>query len=255
MDMSKQKLSERNIDDCILLAVLPEENISIFGVQKEVKKELDKKGGYPSVLRHVNKLTQDGLIHKTPRERDKRGTWNLKLTMKGLVYIILNVGLSDADVRKVFQRFIKGRGLNRLKSSNSPLLLAQLPVNVLRKALEDVRPKVNIDFYDEQHATGCITKELLKVATYEATKHLKEHKDSSGKLKFQQGFSGLQETLVQEARRVPEEHVQMVNAVYEDMREEQNTINMQVAKLAYALNIFKLARNGSLKPVRTRRRR
>ena len=243
-NVPNQDLTEKNVDNYILKAIFPEDGISVYGVWKKVDAEKGKKSSYRTMERHVLKLSEDGLIRKM-RSNDARGTWNLKLTMKGLVFIILNAGLSDADVRKVFQRFLKGQGLRKLGVFSNPTLLGQLPVNVLRKALIDVRPKVNIDFYDEKYAMETIANELLYVATYEATKYLGEQKDSQGKPRFQHGFNGLQETVSRDALKIPEEYVLMLRDLLECRRKEQGRINKQVADLDFAYLGFKAS--GSFK--------
>ncbi|MEM3829941.1 MAG: winged helix-turn-helix domain-containing protein [Conexivisphaerales archaeon] len=89
-----------------ILKALAFESLTVYSLAQKVGKP------FPTVLRHVKRLLQEGYIAKS---QGKRRAWVLNLTPKGLVMLVFEGDIgkywaTSKDVEESFEEFLKMLG-------------------------------------------------------------------------------------------------------------------------------------------------
>lgn len=115
----------------------------------------------PTTLRHVDILTDEGLVI-TQAEDEGRHSVNVSLTEKGLIYVMFNGKLSDDELRTAFTIYFTHQ-----KYPN-PMFAPMLAS--LKKTLNDVKPQVNLTYFDEKYTRFVLSRAFLKNVLVEGVK-------------------------------------------------------------------------------------
>jgi DNA-binding MarR family transcriptional regulator len=151
-------------DTEILKALLPGPSDSIYKLEKELKeKNKDKNVNYPTLRRHVKRLTQKGFIQVDKGERkngtpDERDTTVVGISPKGLAYIVLKNNMDSKTIELAAAKILQQAGLGINWNS---LFVTQVTSSV-RKTFEELRPKINLEFFDETYMRGLLYTTLVK---------------------------------------------------------------------------------------------
>lgn len=127
-------------------AILTEEK-SMYGLEKAVKNS-----NYATVWRHVKSMRDNGLLRitKTP---SKRKTEIPTLTPKGLATLLIEGDLQKEELSSI------GRKSFRIYFKKLPILAEPFMTDILSDSLLEIKPKVNLKFFDEKWF-----REVLRIA-------------------------------------------------------------------------------------------
>lgn len=118
----------------------------------------------PTTLRHVDILTDEGLV-TTQAEDEGRHSVTVSLTEKGLIYIMFSGELSDNELRTAFTSYFTQRDYPN--PMFAPMLAA------LKKTLDNVKPRVNLTYFDEKYTRFVLSRAFLKNVLVEGVKAVK----------------------------------------------------------------------------------
>lgn len=131
------------LDREIMKAMLASEQ-SIYGLVNEKM----KKSNYATVWRHIRRMQKEGLLTtaKVLRKNgklDNRGTEKPSLTPKGLATLLIDGDLQEKELgaMNIFQD-----ELSKIPASARPFM-----IDVFCDALLEMKPKVNLKFFDERY--------------------------------------------------------------------------------------------------------
>lgn len=155
----------------ILKALLPysqEEPIrGILALKEELKKSPGlQRVNYATTFRHTQELIEKGFITAKEGIRknglpDKRDTKHLSLTTRGAVYLILNSGdLSEMESRAIIQKILFRPEFKKLELTKN-LDILQIPIDTLRSSFSRIRPKINLDYFNEDYALELLFNEVV----------------------------------------------------------------------------------------------
>jgi len=136
--MFKKAEKMNMLDKDILKTLLAKDDISIY----ELNKTLGNKN-YVTVLRHVHKMLDDSVL-KLRSSRSKRNAELLEVTGKGIATLLLRGNLSKQEL---FQIDLKA---SKLDFPNLLHIERDLLAEVFVDSLVEIRPKVNLEFFDEE---------------------------------------------------------------------------------------------------------
>jgi len=139
---------EKKTDRKIMIALLTPKN-SMY------KLEQTSRINYATVYRHVKKLQKIGLIttfQGRPRKNgkpDKRGAEKLELTPKGLATLLIDGDLQEEELIKVNEKIFQ-QDLENILPKKSLFMIKPVFAEVFSKSLLEIRPKINLKFFDEK---------------------------------------------------------------------------------------------------------
>jgi len=138
---------------------------SIYELNKFLQENQKVKNPYSTINRHVKKMQKEGLISGEPIKRkdgevDKRGSERLRLTEKGLAFLILKVGLTEMELISASDRLLESQHLKAFIED----LLGQNKYQILQKIFERIKPKVNLDFFDKEYFGSILLRSLIESA-------------------------------------------------------------------------------------------
>jgi len=134
------------LDREIMKTILAEEQ-SIYSVNKVLKKE-GEKSNYATVWRHIKKMQEGSLLTFVEARRkngkaDQRKTEMLKLTNKGIATLLIDGDLQEKEL------FSVGRKIFLKTYKKVPLSAEPFFTEVFADSLLELKPKVNLKFFDE----------------------------------------------------------------------------------------------------------
>jgi hypothetical protein len=109
----------------ILKMLLSEAYKSKYALNESLKEKYGtKKANYPTLRRRIDDLKIDGLIEieegkKKNGKQDKRGTQNIGLSFKGLVYLIIKSDLDETESRMIVNKIYSKKHFSKLKLSGN----------------------------------------------------------------------------------------------------------------------------------------
>jgi hypothetical protein len=148
----------------ILKAVLIDEK-SIYGVEAYLK-ETGIKSNYATVWRYIGRMKSDGLLAITKPLRkdgkpDKRGTEKPVITPKGIATLLI-----DGDLQKEELRIAGLKILQRNFSDIPNKLWRVMPLEeIIADALLNIKPKVNLKFFDKDYFLEIFVTSFLESCT------------------------------------------------------------------------------------------
>lgn len=150
------------IDKEILKAILTEEQ-SIYEIRAKIKGS-----NYTTVWRHIKKMKEDGLLTISEAQRkngktDKRGTRLPSLTNKGIATLLI-----DGDLQKE-ELFPIGRRIFLKTHRKIPIKAEPYFTDVFADSLVELKPKVNLNYFDEEWFRE-ISRYVWEKSAYKAVK-------------------------------------------------------------------------------------
>ena len=138
----------------ILLALLNGSKESKYRLQKETSLS------YPTLLTYIDDLVNEGYIETGRGTRkngkpDRRGTTSLKITTKGLAWLILKGELEDEELALAIEKATTNR---------HPILIPSFWINIIGESpkiifeniIRRLRPRVNFEFFDEKYFSAVL---------------------------------------------------------------------------------------------------
>jgi len=137
--------------EIMLVLLVPQQ--SMYGLVKNLKD-----ANYATVWRHIKRLQAEGLLTTAKASRkngkpDKRRTEIPELTTKGLATLLIKGDLQKEEIK------LAGEKLLEQEFSTTPLQFKPYFDEVLTNTLLKMKPKVNVEFFDEEYF-----KELMAVS-------------------------------------------------------------------------------------------
>jgi DNA-binding PadR family transcriptional regulator len=135
------------LDREIMKAILIEEQ-SMYGIEQYLKKN-GMKSNYATVWRHIKRMQKENIltVTKPPRKNgklDKRKTEIPTLTPKGLATLMIEGDLQREELFSVGRKSFEKYFTKKLPNSAEPFM-----TDVFSDALLEMKPKVNLKFFDE----------------------------------------------------------------------------------------------------------
>jgi DNA-binding MarR family transcriptional regulator len=235
--INHEKTQKHNFLDCeILKNLMSESSRSIDRLQKDLSPKLGKTANYPTVRRHVNDLEKNGYLEFKEGVRkngrvDKRKTHNVSLTFKGLAYILLRgPEFTDSEITQIINKVSKPSNLQLSKD----LAIIQIPVEAFRKTMSELRPKVNLEFFDEEYMMQTFFV-LLRGNVFEYVgKFLKkktEELQSNGKKSSKRHMKEMRRQSIRDAKAIPEQYLTFIELWKEDAIKERKALEDTVDSL------------------------
>lgn len=149
------------LDREIMKAILADNRQSIYRIEeylrKNLKKELKETGikvNYASVWRHIKKMQKDDLLYVKENLRkngkpDKRETEMPELTPKGLATLMIDGDLQEEELRKANEKIFQ-KDFEKILPKKDFFMLKPVFADVFSKSLLEIRPKINLKFFDEK---------------------------------------------------------------------------------------------------------
>ena len=220
----------------ILKALLPETSKSIYDLEKELKKKLGEGNvNYPTLLRYFNRLQKDGFINEARGTRkggveDKRETRKPSISNKGIVFLILNATLSKEEADTIMAKLLSEPQVRRY--GLDLVAVKDMTSEALRKTFEDMKPKVNLEHYDEKYVQNLLNDALMDNLLDEVLAYLKkilpnEHLERYMKKKAKRSLSELSEP------------IKMALSVYEHEKSKRDFYTKKIEALKPYINVFK----------------
>jgi len=169
--MNTTNKTEPSLEAEILKFLLTNSGKTSYQVNMELTERLKDKPelnvNYPTLKRKVSKLENEGYVEtkasvKKNGSTDKRLGKELFLTFKGLAFIIVKVELEESEIRRLFQD-IADESIKHGKDFNisGSLSTQQIPITTLEKSLKELRPRINLDCFEEEYVKGLIFKNVI----------------------------------------------------------------------------------------------
>ena len=158
------------LDKEILKAVLFGDK-SMYGLEKYLK-ENGVKSNYATVWRHIKRMQKENLLSITKSRRkngryDRRRTERPVFTSKGLATLLINGDLQKEELKHLGLKLLEKE---ELKDLPKPLLRI-LPVeDVFDSIVSKIRPRVNLEFFDEKYFDELFWTSFIEVAIEELPK-------------------------------------------------------------------------------------
>jgi DNA-binding PadR family transcriptional regulator len=163
------------IDKEILTALLSSQQ-SMYGLEKSLEGT-----NYATVYRHIKKMQKEGLLKasRTPRKngkQDERRTQKPELTTKGLATLIIEGDLQEKALLSEARKALKA-DYSDLPSS----FLTETGIDeIFAKTILGIRPKINLQFFDEQYFNQVFNTSLAE-SVLEQIRKTNLQKDSPAK--------------------------------------------------------------------------
>jgi Fe2+ or Zn2+ uptake regulation protein len=149
----------------ILKALLPQGSHSIYKLKDELKESYPK-ANYSTLWRKIKGLNKFGLLNTREGTRkngtiDRRDTKNIELSVKGLIFLIQKANLNEHEIQQLVNRFLsvpKYQTFNIIKAQ----IGRQAPIDALTKSFEQIRSRINLEYYDEEYATDLVVSLITK---------------------------------------------------------------------------------------------
>ena len=232
----------------ILKSLLPEPSRSIYALRDDLKEKLGgEKVNYPTLRRHINKFVKEGLIDVERGTRkngkpDKRGTQNLSLSFKGLVYLILKSDLTESESRTIVNRVLAMPHFKKLEMAKDPYVQL-MSIDSLKESFSQLRPRVNLEFFDEDYVRELLFENLIlqncldNVLAWKKEKldKLIELPDRLSKRELRI----LKKKAKKDAGKISNEEINRLFAVYDYLREKQVAWNEKIDLLQKPVRYFK----------------
>lgn len=202
---------------------------------------LDKKNvNYPTLLRHINKLTKDGFIEEEKGTRrdgkvDERETKNLSLSFKGLVYLVLNANLTERESRAIVDRIFRRPEFQKLEIAKK-MSVVEIPVASLKNFFVEIRPKINLEYFDEDWTMELLFENLILKNCLD---EIIAWKEEIFKNLSKRELVVLAKKAKRDAMKLPEEWLNLLFAVYEYLRERQAVWNEKIDLLKPIVHYFR----------------
>jgi len=163
----------------ILKALLPETSKSIYKLRDELVEKLGKENvDYATLLRNVNGLLKTGFIKEEKGitkkgAEDKRGTRRSSINFKGIVFLILNATLTKEETDSIMARLLSKPEIQR--HGLDLVAVKDMTSEAFRKTLDDLKPKVNLQHYDEEYVQNLFNDTLTDNLLGEILPYLKKN--------------------------------------------------------------------------------
>jgi len=155
------------LEKAILKALLSEKEASIYKLNKILKE-----ANYPTVWRYVKRMEKDGLI-KISEKPDKRETKLISITSKGIATLLIEGDLTKEELEKSSNLFwSKMDWISKLPQTERLLTLKFL-AEVWADSLLNLRPKINLKYFDEEWFGKIWLEETLKALKKNEEKYRK----------------------------------------------------------------------------------
>lgn len=156
------------LDKEIMKTILAEEQ-SIYSVNEVLKKK-GEDANYATVWRHIKKMQKDSLLTVVEARRkngkaDQRKTEILKLTNKGLATLLIEGDLQKREL------FFVGRRIFLKTYKKLPISAKPFFTDIFADSLLEIKPKVNLKFFDENWFREVSAITFNKVATKAVKKY------------------------------------------------------------------------------------
>lgn len=234
----------------ILKALLPESSRSIYVLRDELKEKLAEKNievNYPTLRRRINKLVDEGFINVEEGVRkngrvDQRGTKNLSLAFKGLVKLILEAELSESESRTIVNRVLGKPQYKKLEMAKKSSI-QQISTDAIRKSFYELRPKVNLKYFDEDYVQQLVFDNLImqncldKLLTWKKEK-LDKLVKSSDRISKRELRSWKRKSK-KDAEKISNEDLKLLDEVYYYLKEKQAIWNEKINLLKPIVQYFK----------------
>jgi DNA-binding MarR family transcriptional regulator len=148
----------------ILKTLLAREDISIYELNKILGKN------YVTVWRHVKRMLDDGLL-KMKYGESGRITELLQVTDKGIATVLLKGNLSEKEL------FDIGRKGSQIDFPDLSLQETNFIAECFADSLIEIKPKVNLEFFDEQWFKEVFRNATVKAIAKGVKKHRKEFEE------------------------------------------------------------------------------
>jgi predicted ArsR family transcriptional regulator len=162
---SKSEKKMNTLDKEILKTLLGKEDISIYELNKTLKKN------YVTVLRHVQKMLKDEVL-KANQSKTFRETKLLQVTPKGIATFLLKGNLTRKELLEIKPDEIF---LKPAESLQERILNEESLRETLADTLLEIRPKVNLEFFDEKWFKEVFYETTWKAIAKSMKKHEKEY--------------------------------------------------------------------------------
>jgi len=141
-----------------LADMTPNENPSEHNIaQKTVKPKLST----PTVRRRISALVENGYAKYLGRGKQRSKTYRLEL--KGILYLLFNTDqLKDVDISKIAQTTINELVLKRKMKSMLRLLITKRIEAATLNTIQQIKPRINLDCFNEEHASKTFYEALLE---------------------------------------------------------------------------------------------
>ncbi|MCX6654310.1 MAG: helix-turn-helix domain-containing protein [Candidatus Bathyarchaeota archaeon] len=144
-----KRISEENLSK-ILKELLFKDADSLSELSERVK--LTK----PTVMRGVNELEAHGFLETAKDQKDKRNLPPRKIQLKerGFVYLIISEKMTDEELEAGFKGYCR--------EQKAPSLLIEGTKGSLKIIADEIRPKVNPKFLNDEYARTVIRNARIK---------------------------------------------------------------------------------------------
>jgi len=167
LNIFKKWLKMNRLEKAILKALLSEKEASIYKLNKILKE-----ANYPTVWRYVKRMEKDGLI-KISEKPDKRETKLISITSKGIATLLIEGDLTKEELEKSSNLFwSKMDWISKLPQTERLLTLKFL-AEVWADSLLNLRPKINLKYFDEEWFGKIWLEETLKALKKNEEKYRK----------------------------------------------------------------------------------
>jgi len=136
------------LDKEILKAILTEEQ-SIYNIKENIKGS-----NYATVWRHIKKMQKEGLLTVSEAQRkngktDNRNTILPTLTNKGIATLLIDGNLQEEELIKINEKIFQ-KAVGNILTKKSFFMIKPVFAEVFSKSLLEIRPKINLKFFDEK---------------------------------------------------------------------------------------------------------
>jgi len=221
----------------ILKVLLPEPTRSMYVLERELTKRLGRENvNYPTLRRHIRKLKDQDLINiekglRKNGKTDQRGTKNLSLTFKGLVYLILKAELTENESRAIINRVLARPHYQKLEMAKSSSI-QNISVDALKKSFYELKPKVNLEYFDEDYVKQLFLDNLIMQNCLDLVlAWMEEARDKFSKLPDKSSRRELKmwkKKAKKDIRNISNEEINLLFEVYNYLRAKQGIWNEKI---------------------------
>jgi len=225
------------IDDTeILKAVFSGIGRSRYRLKEELSKKL-KNVNYPTLRRRIFELSNEGYVRLEPGIRkngnpDKRRTGKPELTFKGLVFLILNASLDESQTRAIVQKVLSESTFKNIKIYYAAA--SEIGTVSIQKAIEQIRPRVNLEHYDEEYVRNLWHDTVVENYLDEVLSYMKKHFPSEEKLERHFKKAKAKKDLT----KLPSEAINIAYVVYEHLKSKRQSYSDRIDLLKPFIKVF-----------------
>ena len=156
---------------------------------------------------------------------DKRKTKILLLSFKGLAFLILKADLSENECRAIVLGILNKSPYRKVSISQS---MREIPTLAFKKTFEQMRPRVNLDFFDEEYFANLFFETLILDNVLTGIKKWKEQHFDKLSQNEQQQYATKE---AKDAKKLSPEIPQMLFTIYDNLRSKKESLNEKIQLL------------------------